>query len=154
MLAYKSYIGQSNRRTLRDRRKKPTPAVSRFTIWGRRRTFRRKIDRQKGGYVDQYSALIFFFVISAMFLNFLDILTTVVVLDLGGAEANPIVRLGLEVCGDKFWVWKFAIFSVCVVVFCLHCKFRRATLYMATVNVIYFFCVFLNVLEIILRMNF
>ncbi len=94
MVAHKSHLGQFNGRTFRDRRKKSTPALSRFTLWGRRRTFRRKIDRQKGGYVDQYNALIFFFLVSAVLLNFLDILTTIVVLDLGGAEVNPIVGLG------------------------------------------------------------
>ncbi len=153
MVAHKSYLGQFNGRTFRDRRKKSTPALSRFTLWGRRRTFRRKIDQQKGGYVDQYNELIFFFLISAVALNILDVFTTIVVLDLGGAEINPIVRSALEVYGDKFWVWKFFIVSACVVFFCLHCKFRRAKLYIVTVNIIYFFGVFLNVLQIILQMN-
>ena len=154
VLAHKSYLDQFNRRTFRDRRNKSTPAFSRFTIWGRRRTFRRKIDQQKGGYVDQYNALIFLFLVSVVLPNFLDILTTIVVLDLGGAEVNPIVRLGLEVFGGKFWVCKFFIVSACVVFFCLHCKFRRARLYIVTVNIIYFFGVFVNVFQIFLQMNF
>ncbi len=154
MVTSKSYIGQCNRRTFRDRREKSTPALSRFTLWGRRRTFRRKIDQQKGGYVDQYNALIFFFLISVMALNILDVFTTILVLDLGGAEINPIVRSGLEVYGDKFWVWKFLIVSACVVFFCLHCKFRRAKLYIVSVNIIYIFGVLLNVVQIFLHMNF
>jgi hypothetical protein len=147
-------MGQCNSRILRERRKKPTPALSRFTLWGRRRIFRRKIDQQKGGYVDQYNALIFFFLISAVALNMLDVFTTIVVLDLGGREINPIVRSAIEVYGDEFWGWKFVIVSACVVLLCLHCKFRKAKLIILSLNIFYIFGVFFNVLQIILLMNF
>ena len=144
-------MGQCNRRIFRDRRKKTTPALSRFTLCGRRRTFRRKIDQQKGGYVDQYNALIFFFLISAVVLNILDVFTTIVSLDLGGWEVNPIARSAIEVYGDKVYVWKFVIFSACVVFLCLHCKFRKARLAIVSLNIIYLFVVFFNALHIILR---
>jgi hypothetical protein len=147
-------MGQCNRRIFRDRRKKPTSALSRFTLWGRRRTFRRKIDQQKGGYVDQYNALIFFFLISAVALNILDIFTTIMILDLGGWEVNPIARSAIEVYGDKVWVWKFVIFSGVVVFLCLHCKFRRAKLAIVSLNIYYIFVVFFNAFQIILVMNF
>ena len=144
-------MGRCDRRIFRDRRKKPTSALSRFTFWGKRRAFRRKIDQQKGGYVDQYDALIFFFLISAMVLNILDVFTTIVNLDLGGWEVNPIARSAIEVYGDKVWVWKFFIVSVCVVLLCLHSKFKRAKLVIVSLNIIYLFVVFFNVLQIILR---
>jgi len=143
-------MGQCNRRIFRDRRKKPTPALGRFTLGGRRRTFRRKIDQQKGGYVDHYDALLFFFLISAVTLNILDAFSTMFILDLGGWEVNPIVRSAIEVYGDKFWVWKFLIFSACVVLLCLHCKFRRAKLIIVSINIFYIFIVFYNVLLITL----
>jgi len=47
-------LAGSNRRILRDRRKKPTPAFSRYIFLGRRRIFRRKADQDKGGYLDHY----------------------------------------------------------------------------------------------------
>jgi len=144
-------MDQCNRRIFRDRRKKTTSALSRFALWGRRRTFRRNIDQQKGGYVDHYNALIFFFLISAVALNILDAFITIVILDLGGWEVNPIVRSAIEVYGDKFWVWKFVIVSACVVFLCLHCKFRRAKLAIVSLNIFYLFVVFFNVLQIILR---
>ncbi len=142
-------MDQFNGRIFRDRRKKPTPALSRFTLWGRRRTFRRKIDQQKGGYVDQYSGLIFLFLISAVVLNILDAFITIMILDLGGWEVNPIVRSGIEVYGDKFWIWKFLIVCACVVFLCLHSKFRRAKLIIVSLNIYYILVVFFNVLQII-----
>jgi hypothetical protein len=144
-------MGQCNRRIFRDRRKKPTSVLSRFTFWGTRRAFRRKIDQQKGGYVDQYNGLIFFFLISAVVLNILDIFTTIVSLHSGGWEVNPIARSAIEVYGDKVYVWKFVIVSACVVFLCLHCKFRRAKLAIVSINIIFLFVVFFNALQIIYR---
>ena len=45
---------ESDRRILKDRRKKPTSVFSRYIFLGRRRTFRRKPDQEKGGYLDHY----------------------------------------------------------------------------------------------------
>ena len=142
-------MGEFNRRAIRDRRKNPTPVFSRFTLWGRRKTFRRKIDRQRGGYVDHYNGLLLLFLISAVALNILDALITIMILDLGGWEVNPIVRSAIEVYGDKFWVWKFVIVSACAVFLCLHCKFKRAKLIIVFLNIYYIFVVFFNVLQII-----
>jgi len=47
-------LEESDRRILKDRRKKPTPVFSRYIFLGRRRVFRRKADRDKGGYLDHY----------------------------------------------------------------------------------------------------
>ncbi len=144
-------MGQFDRRIFSDRRKNPTPALSWYTLWGRRRTFRRKSDQQRGGYVDHYSALLFLFLISAVVLNILDAYITITILDLGGWEVNPIVRSAIEVYGDKFWVWKFLIVSACVVFLCLHCKFKRAKLIIVSLNIYYICVVFFNVVQIICR---
>ena len=48
---------ESNRRALGDRRKNPTPLLSRYTFFGRRRRFRRKEDQEKGAYLDRYEIL-------------------------------------------------------------------------------------------------
>ena len=45
---------ESDRRLLKDRRKRPTRAFSRYLFFGRRRIFRRKADQEKGGYSDQF----------------------------------------------------------------------------------------------------
>jgi adenylate cyclase len=41
-----------DRRILKDRRKKPSPFLSLYTFFGRRRTIRRAVDRGKGGHLD------------------------------------------------------------------------------------------------------
>ena len=101
-----------DRRTIKDRRKQPTPGLSRYTFLGRRKNFRRKADQERGGYTDCYSEGLFFILILIVGLNSLDSLFTMIILDRGGWELNPIVRSVIELYGDGFWVWKFFIISI------------------------------------------
>ncbi len=86
-----------DKRILNDRRKKPTPALSWYTFFGRRRGFRRKSDQEKGGYVDRYSSKLFFFLILIIGLNILDVLFTMMILDHKGWELNPFVQSAMNV---------------------------------------------------------
>jgi len=111
-------------RALKDRRVRPTPALSRFTFCGRRRTFRRKDDQQRGGYVDQYHSGLLLMIILSIGLTILDAFFTMMILDDGGWEVNPLVRSAIQLFGDRFWAWKFAMISIPLVLLCLHSKFR------------------------------
>ena len=111
-------------RTVKDRRKQPTPAISRFTLWGRRKTFRRKEDQERGGYVDRYHPRLLILLTLAVGLNALDALFTMMILDDGGWEINPVVRSVIQLYGDRFWVWKFGIVSFPLTLLCVHSKFR------------------------------
>lgn len=113
-----------DQRIRQDRRRQPTPGLSRYTFFGRRRRFRRKSDQKNGGYVDRYSSKLFFFLILILGLNVLDVLLTVMILDSKGWEWNPIVRSVIEAHGDRFWIWKFSIVSVSLILLCLHSKFK------------------------------
>jgi hypothetical protein len=108
----------------KDRRRQPTPGLSRYTLLGRRRMIRRKEDQKKGGYIDRYSPTLFFFLISIVGLNVLDAFFTMMILDQKGWEVNPVVRSVIDLYGTKFWIWKFMIVSISLVLLCLHSKFR------------------------------
>ena len=107
--------GRVNKRTTIDGRKQPTPGLSRYTFLGRRKMIRRKSDSQRGGYIDRYSSTLFFFLVTIIGLNVLDALFTLMILDLKGWEANPVVNSVISLYGTKFWVWKFSIVSVSLV---------------------------------------
>ncbi len=113
-----------DRRILKDRRKKTTYGLSRYSLWGRRRTFRRKEDQNRGGYVDLYSSGLLFLLILVAGLNVLDALFTMMILDDGGWEINPVVRSVIQLYGNGFWIWKFTIVSISLILLCLHSKFR------------------------------
>ena len=116
---------QFDNRVLTDRRNQPTPALSRYTLWGRRGSFRRVNEGQQGGYVDRYNPRLFFALVLIAVLSVSDSLITMAILNKGGEEVNPIVRSAIEVYGDGFWIWKFVITSACLVLLCLHSQFRR-----------------------------
>jgi hypothetical protein len=106
-------LAYSDTQVLVDRRRKPTPRFGYYSFFGRR----------KG---DRYSAPTFFCLVSITGLNILDSLFTMMIMDLGGWEANPIVKAAMDVHGDNFWVWKFAMVSACLTLLCLHSRYRLA----------------------------
>jgi hypothetical protein len=126
-----------DRRTFQDRRKQPTPALSRHTFFGQRRDIRRKGDCLKTLYIDRYSAFIFFFIVLILGLNVLDSLFTIMILDLKGIELNPVVRSAIDIYGHQFWIWKFAIVSFSLVLLCLHSKFRAVKGIIVSLSSIY-----------------
>ena len=128
---------EADKRIFKERRKQPTPALSRYTFLGQRKRFRRKIDQQKGGYVDRYSSKLFFFLTLILSLNILDALFTMIVIELNGVVINPIVLSVMLLYGDKFWIWKFAIVSFCSILLCLHIRFGRVKVAVASISLIY-----------------
>jgi hypothetical protein len=46
------------------------------------------------------------------------------ILDLGGREFNPIVRSVMALHGDQFWIYKFLMVSVSLVLLYLHRGFK------------------------------
>jgi hypothetical protein len=132
-----AFLRKTERRFFEDRRRKPTPLLSRYTLWGRRKTLRRKEDQERGGYVDRYDSSLLFFLVLIVGLNVLDSLFTMIILECGGWEINPIVRSAIEVYGDQFWVWKFTIVSVNIVLLCLHSRFRYVDKILLWITILY-----------------
>jgi hypothetical protein len=142
-------LSESNKRILNDRRRQPTPALSKFTLQGRRGSFRRKEDRERGGYVDRYGSGLLFLIVLIAGLNILDALFTMIILADGGVEMNPIVRNAIQIYGDKFWIWKFVMVSVPLILLCLHNKFRLAIPAMVGISAVYAIVVLFQVFLII-----
>jgi len=98
-----------DQRTIQDRREKATPILSRYTLSGRRCSFRRAEDQRRGGYVDCYGQRLFFFLLLIAGLNILDAFFTIIILESGGLEVNPLVRWAIDSYGDYAWSLKFAV---------------------------------------------
>ena len=136
----------SDRRASGDRRKQPTPGLSRFTFFGRRSTFRRQDDKTKGRYVDRYSPTLFFLLVLIVGLNVLDAVFTMMILDKRGYEANPVVQSVMEILGNKFWMWKFALVAFRLVLLCLHSRFRLVRFVIICLTSIYLLVVAYQIL--------
>ncbi len=133
-----STLPETDRRTFTDRRKRPTPILSWYTFLGRRRGFRRESDREKGGYTDRYSLRLFFLFASMLFLNILDVFLTNTIIHQKGWKLNPMIRSVMEMSGERFWIWKFAIISFALILLCLHIHFKPVKTIIAVLSSIYF----------------
>ncbi len=124
-------------RSIKDRRKESTPALSWYTFFGSRKGIRRKEDRKKGGYVDRYGSGLFLLLISILALNLLDTIFTMMILERGGHEFNPFVRAAIHLYGDKFFLWKFGIVSFCLILLCLHSQFKLVKKVLVSIHFFY-----------------
>ncbi len=84
-----------------------------------------------------YSAPLLIPLILVVGLNVLDSLFTIMVLDFGGYEVNPVIRSVIALYGDGFWVWKFVIVSVSLVLLCLHSKLKMVKVAILSISTLY-----------------
>ncbi len=79
----------------------------------------------------QYSRDLLLALILTVGLNVLDSLFTMIILEEGGREVNPIVAAAMAAWGDRFWIWKFALVSVNLVLLCLlsHMRIVRTVIF-------------------------
>lgn len=75
----------------RDRRRRPTSMLSRYTICGGRRHAGRRLGETAGVFVDQHGPLLFSVALAVVALNVLDAWFTILLLSYGGQEMNPVV---------------------------------------------------------------
>jgi len=113
-------------RIFQDRRIKPTPILSRYTLSGRRHYFRRSEDQHRGGYVDRYGQMLLVCLLLIAGLNILDAFFTILILENGGVEVNPLVRWAIDSFGHHAWSLKFVVVSCGAILLCLHSHFRMA----------------------------
>lgn len=111
--------------------------LSRYTLSGRRSTFRRAEDQRNGGYVDRYGLNLLICLILIAGLNVLDAFFTIIILESGGHEVNPLVRWTINTFGDHAWSLKFAVVSCSAILLCLHCHFRMAQVSIIVIAVLF-----------------
>ena len=88
--------GASPRREREDRRQRPTPMVSRYTLFGRRRRNRRDTDPGSHYYVDWIEGPYLRALVCVCIFIVLDSLSTLYIISRGGTEVNPLMRWILE----------------------------------------------------------
>ena len=78
-------------------------------------------------------------------LNILDYFFTVVILDQGGKEINPIVHSAMAMWGDHFWIWKFGLISVCSILLCLFSNLRYVKAIIFGITTLYLTVIFYQI---------
>lgn len=111
-----------------DRRQRPTPMFSRFTFVGGRRGDPRRTSEREGAFVDRYGPGVFFVLLLVLTLNVADAFYTLVYLQRGGQEANPIVQQLLDLGMAPFVAVKCLVIGIAVCLLCVCKNFRYAQL--------------------------
>lgn len=109
-----------------DRRRRPTPRLSSWSFGrGRRETIRRDAEAD-GAFVDRYGTRLFAMTMWIALMNVADSFFTLVHLQSGGSEINPIADMLLLAGRSEFVMLKSALIGVALVVLCVHKNFPLA----------------------------
>jgi hypothetical protein len=111
-----------------DRRKKATPRLSRYSFGRGRRKGPRRAEEHEGSFVDIYSPGMLAAILWIALMNSADSFFTIVHLQNGGQEVNPIAGMLLGTGRAEFVLIKSAVISVALLVLCLHKNFHLARL--------------------------
>jgi Domain of unknown function (DUF5658) len=110
---------EASQRADEDRRRRPTPMVSRWLLVGRRRGARRAGEGDFV-YVDRPGGWILAAFVAVVGLSLLDAWYTLDLLKRGATEANPVMRAALDISDEAFVVIKTIITVVGAGFLCLH----------------------------------
>ena len=109
-----------------DRRRAPTPRLSRFSFFGGRRQQYRREDEKEGGFVDRYSIRLWFLILWVALMNIGDSYFTLVHLQAGGVELNPVAAALLGTGRAGFVFVKSFLIALALCLLCIHKNFFLA----------------------------
>ena len=104
-----------------------------YSFWAEWRRIQPKL-----GFMTRYSPVIFFFLVSTLGLSLLDSLLTMMIIDLKGREVNPVIQSVMALYGSDFWIWKFGIVSLSLVLLCILSELKIVKGVIVTMSSIYF----------------
>lgn len=109
-----------------DRRKSSTPRFSVYSLGrGRRQTIRRD-EEANGAFVDRYGTRLFAIAMWIALMNVADSFFTLVHLQSGGSEINPVADLLLLAGRSEFVLLKSSLIGIALLVLCIHKNFPLA----------------------------
>lgn len=116
-----------------DRRRRPTPRFSRYALAGGRRMGGRREGEREGIFVDRYSPRLWLLLGWVALANAADSFFTLLHLQNGGIELNPVAGWMLGLGRVEFVVTKSLLITLPLLVLCMHKTFplARMGLYVA-----------------------
>jgi len=139
---------ETKRRKIPDRRKSPTPFISRYSfLGGHRKIVRREEDSERYAFVDLYSPRLFIILLVLSTLSIVDSYFTLTLIKENLAvEINPIMAFFLERGSTPFVLFKYLITTIPLFILCI-CKNRPIT------RVLVVFIVFIYLFIIMHELN-
>lgn len=120
-----------------DRRRRRTPRFSRYMVAGGRRRHIRRTEEREGAFVDAYDPVLLFGLLWIAFMNAGDSFFTLVHLQNGGTEVNPVAAMLLGTGRMGFVLLKSGVIAAALCVLCVHKNFHIARIGMWTAAAAY-----------------
>ncbi len=120
-----------------DRRGRPTPRLSRFSLGGGRRRVVRREDEREGSFVDLHGVRLWGLVLWVALMNVGDSYFTLVHLQAGGIELNPVAAALLQSGRFGFVFTKSVLIALALVVLAVHKNFFLARIGLWTATATY-----------------
>jgi hypothetical protein len=120
-----------DRRSGKDRRSNEVPSAKSLFIHRKRKKVRRKDDKYKMSYLDQYDSRIFIAIVLLLFFSIIDAFLTLFLIDHGASEINPIMAYFLKFGPFTFVSVKyfFTSYSILVLLIFSNCFIRKLKIY-------------------------
>ena len=136
-------------RIIPDRRKRPTPFISRYSfLGGRRKIIRREEDKKQYVFVDLYSTRLFIILIILSTLSIADSYFTLSLIQENLAvEMNPLMAFFLDQGSTPFVLSKFLFTTIPLFVLCI-CKNRPITRVLVVLTVCLYLVVIMHELNL------
>ena len=134
--AFLEAVTRDDRRGL-DRRRRPTPMLSRWALFGGRRRGARRAGERANEFVDVHGTGMFLVVTAILMLNYLDAWFTMYFLSHGGTELNPLVDAVIGMGVMPFIFLKSLGIGFCVLVLTMTKNFAVARFGMGVILVGY-----------------
>lgn len=125
MQSEESAAAQAKKRN-RDRRQRPTPRLSKYALYGGRRRRVRRTQEVEGSFVDVYSQRLWCMILWVALMNVADSYFTLVHLQSGAIELNPVAQFLLETGRVRFVLYKSTLIALSLLVLCMHKNFILA----------------------------
>jgi len=120
-----------DRRSGKDRRSNDVPSAKSLFIYRSRKKVRRKDDKYKMSYLDQYGSGIFIAIVLLLFFSIIDAFLTLFLIDHGASEINPIMAYFLKFGPFTFLSFKYFFTSYSILVLLIFSNFfiRKLKIY-------------------------
>jgi len=114
-------VGSENdKRIVTDRRQKPTKPFSRYMLFGRRRSVRRRTDRKTHMYVDLYGHYLLLSLLLIILLSIFDAYFTIFHVEQGAREINPLMDFLMGYGNIHFFAIKYILTALGLLVLCIY----------------------------------
>ncbi|MBD3334069.1 MAG: hypothetical protein GF355_00970 [Candidatus Eisenbacteria bacterium] len=128
---------QPSRRTRPDRRRRRTPAFSRYTLRGRRRAARRT-EEAVGLYVDRLAPGVAWAIVLIFLFHCLDAFLTLAHIERGGSEINPFMAFLIDAAPATFVAVKLGLAAAGLFILGLHQNFPHVRKGIGVLFVVFF----------------